>query len=277
MILAHLADIHFGRENQSALGAAREVILASGADAVVVAGDLTQRGKRSEFAASRAYLRSFGLPVLCVPGNHDTPLLHVGARATNAFGRYDAFMSEFPDEMDAGRILIRGLNTSRGWQARSNWAEGSVSLRRLDHLISAGTPGEGPSLCAIVCHHPFRQPSRARLRTATRRGAEASRRLAASGVSLLLTGHVHTPHAEVIQEEEGRYLAITAGTLSTRLRAEQPSFNLITLGTDQLDLSVLSFSHGSFAQSAEGKWSLEDLEPVATPRVVTVQHEEGTD
>ncbi|MFN3314530.1 MAG: metallophosphoesterase family protein [Hyphomonas sp.] len=277
MILAHLADIHFGRENQSALDAAREVILASGAEAVVVAGDLTQRGKRSEFIASREYLRSFDLPVLCVPGNHDTPLLHVGARATNAFGRYNSFMSEFPDEMEAERILIRGLNTSRGWQARSNWAEGSVSLRRLDHIIGVGATEDSPLIRAVVCHHPFRQPSKARLRTATRRGAEASRRLAASGVSLLLTGHVHTPHAEVIEEEEGRYLAITAGTLSTRLRAEQPSFNLITLGTDQLALSVLSFSDGSFTQSAEGKWSLKDLEPVATPRVVTVQHQEGAD
>lgn len=277
MILAHLADIHFGRENQPALDEARELILDAGADAVVVAGDLTQRGKRSEFMASRDYLRSYDLPFLTVPGNHDTPLLHVGARATNAFGRYNAFMADHSGEFEAERILIRGLNTARGWQARSNWAEGSVSLRRLDHLIANPSGDETPALRAIVCHHPFRQPSKARLRTATRRGAEASKRLAASSVSILLTGHVHTPHAEVIHEAEGRYLAVTAGTLSTRLRNEAPSFNLISLSANELNLSVQSFVDGRFSESAQGRWSLKDLEPVATPRVVTVHHPEGAD
>lgn len=269
MIFAHLADIHFGTEDSAALDAAREVILSSGASALVVSGDLTQRGKRSEFLAAREYLESFALPVLSVPGNHDTPLLHLGARVSDPFGRYDNHLAQYSGDIDTEAALIRGLNTSRGWQARSNWAEGSVNLSRLDAAL-APPPSGSRRLRAIACHHPFLHPAKARLRTSTRRGREASRRLAASGVSVLLTGHVHTPHAEIIAEPEGRYLAISAGTLSTRLRAELPSFNLLTVGPNCLTLSVQTFENGDYAETADGRWSLDTLEPLGTPRVVTV-------
>lgn len=265
MRIAHLADVHFGREDPRALEEARRVITDMKAEGVVVAGDLSQRGKREEFEAAREWLDSFGLPVLTVPGNHDTPLLNLPARTSDAFGRYERYFREFIAPLELGNLVVSGLNTARGWQARMNWAEGSVDLQDLNAAIANAAKGR---VQMIACHHPFQSPAKASLTTATRRGAEASARLAASPVSILLTGHVHTPHAEVIGSENGLYLAITAGTLSTRLRAQPPAFNMISVENHMAVLSVQSFVDGQFKETAHGAWSLETLEPIRTPRVV---------
>lgn len=264
MTIAHLADLHFGREDRAALEAATNLIREAGAEAVVVSGDLTQRGKREEFETARAWLDSLKLPALCVPGNHDTPLLNLPARASDAFGRFNRYFGDRAGPVSLPGVSIRGLNTARGWQARMNWAEGSVSLSELSSVIDE--QDEGVRL--IACHHPFESPAKARLTTATRRGEQASRRLASSPVSVLLTGHVHTPHAEIIRNGDGAYLAITAGTLSTRLRMKPPAFNLITIRDGLLSLSVQVFADGSFSEAAHGAWNVRSLEPVGTPGVL---------
>lgn len=267
MKIAHFADLHFGRENKQALTAARDLVREIEVNAIVVSGDLTQRGKRDEFEAAQEWLSGFRAPILCVPGNHDTPLLNLPARASDAFGRYDRYFSGRAGPLDLDGVSIRGLNTSRGWQTRMNWAEGRVDLDDLDAAIGHS---DADGLHMIACHHPFVSPAKAGLQTATKRGEEASRRLAASPVQILLTGHVHTPHAELIREGEGGYLAITAGTLSTRLRTQPPAFNILSVRDGILALNVQTFQDGRFHEGTHGSWDVNTLEPISTPRVVTV-------
>ncbi|KCZ98829.1 Ser/Thr protein phosphatase family protein [Hyphomonas polymorpha PS728] len=267
MKIAHFADLHFGREDKEALGVAGDLVRELDVNAIVVSGDLTQRGKREEFEAAQEWLSGFRAPILCVPGNHDTPLLNLPARASDAFGRYDRYFSGRAGPLEIDGVSIRGLNTSRGWQTRMNWAEGRVNLEDLDAMI-ANSDAEG--LHMIVCHHPFISPAKAGLQTATKRGEEASRRLAASPVQILLTGHVHTPHAELIREGEGGYIAITAGTLSTRLRTQPPAFNILEVRDDILTLNVQTFQDGHFHEGTHGSWDIKTLEPISTPRVVAI-------
>ncbi|PKP81554.1 MAG: hypothetical protein CVT79_09110 [Alphaproteobacteria bacterium HGW-Alphaproteobacteria-18] len=267
MKIAHFADLHFGREDRKALEAASDLVQALGVDAIVIAGDLTQRGKREEFEAAQIWLSQFQVPVLCVPGNHDTPLLNLPARAADAFGRYDRYFGGLSGPLDIGDISIRGLNTARGWQARMNWAEGRVDLDDLDSAIGAA---DRDGLRIIACHHPFLSPAKASLQTVTKRGEEASRRVAESPVQIIMTGHVHTPHAEVIRDGSGGYIAITAGTLSTRLRAQPPAFNIVSIHDGIAALNVQSFRDGRFHESAQGCWDTTSLEPISTPRVVSI-------
>lgn len=266
MKLAHLADLHFGREDAGALEAARDLILQLEVDAIVISGDLTQRGKREEFQAALDWLSAFEAPVICVPGNHDTPLLNIPARASDAFGRYDRYFGGLARPLHIKGVSISGLNTARGWQTRMNWAEGRVRLEELERAINEA---DGDELRILVCHHPFVSPTKAGLQTETHRGAEASRRLADSPAQILLTGHVHTPHAEIIREGEGGYLAITAGTLSTRLRAQPPAFNILSVRGDIIALNVQSFEDGHFHESTHGSWNFRTLERIGTPRVVS--------
>lgn len=267
MRIAHFADLHFGREDRKALQAASDLVQELEVDAIVIAGDLTQRGKREEFDAAQTWLSQFHAPILCVPGNHDTPLMNLPARAADAFGRYDRYFGGRSVPLDIDGVSIRGLNTARGWQTRMNWAEGRVNLDDLDSAIG---PAEGGGLRIIACHHPFISPAKASLQTATKRGEEASRRVAESPVQIIMTGHVHTPHAEVIRDGAGGYIAITAGTLSTRLRAQPPAFNILSIRDGIAVLNVQSFRDGSFHESTHGCWDITSLEPISTPRVVSI-------
>ena len=168
--IIQIADIHFGTENPRALEAFEQAADAVGADAIAVCGDLTQRGKRSEFQASREWLDKFDVPKLVVAGNHDTPLLNIYERVVSPFERHDSYFGELSAPVVLDNALLAGINTSRGWQTRSNWAEGSVNLEQLeDAIVSCREARE--RTCFLICHHPFLSPPDAPLRTETRRAA----------------------------------------------------------------------------------------------------------
>jgi len=254
--IAQISDVHFGSEDRAAVEEAVRVVNGEGVDAVYVCGDLTQRGKHAEFDAAQDWLSAFDAPLIVVPGNHDTPLLNLADRVARPFARFfDRHGAHFRP-LTSGALRSAGLNTARGWQARSNWAEGSV---RLDDLQEAIADADHDGLSALVCHHPFLSPPDAPMRTVTRRGARASEMLEASGASVLLTGHVHAPSATLWRTERGGYLAISAGTLSTRLRAAPPSFNMLTVSEGGLAAEVTVFERGSFSREPLGAWSFADF------------------
>lgn len=256
--IAQLADLHFGAEDADALAAATERLEAVSPQAIIVCGDVTQRGKRSEFAAAQAWLERFDAPKLVVPGNHDTPLLNLYVRATDPFARFERYFAGNGVPIELGPWCAAGLNSARGWQARRNWAEGSINLDQLQAAIGEET--SRPRL--LACHHPFLSPPDTPLRTATRRGRRASQVLARSHVELLLTGHVHTPSAAVRTSPDGRYLAITAGTLSTRLRRAGPSLNFIDLGRETIEAHACHVGEGTPRTEPLGAWQRHTLEPV---------------
>lgn len=242
--IVQLSDLHFGREHLSSIDAAAKLIPGLSPDIIAVCGDLTQRGKSEEFAAAFGWLKQFECDRIIVPGNHDTPLLNMPARAFSPFERFEEYFGSASPRIVTQGLALAGINTARGMQARTNWAEGVISLRDLnganEFVDSAGKRG------VLVCHHPFLSPENAPLKTKTRRGQEAANVLARSNIDLLLTGHVHTPTARRIWTAEGAYTAVTSGTLSTRLRDAQPSFNLIELSGGQATVTCFSFADDVF-------------------------------
>ena len=80
--LAHVSDLHFGRED----AVVAEVLLDDLAEAepamVAVSGDLTQRARPAEFESARAWLKRLPMPAVVVPGNHDVPLFDLWTRFT---------------------------------------------------------------------------------------------------------------------------------------------------------------------------------------------------
>ncbi|MEO0870645.1 MAG: metallophosphoesterase, partial [Pseudomonadota bacterium] len=124
MIVFQMSDIHFGAQDEDALKAAERLIDSTSPDALIVCGDLTQRGKRAEFRAARSWLDQFGLPSLVVAGNHDTPLLNLVQRVASPFQRFEDTFDDYLRPLEIGGWRFVGLNTARGWQARRNWAEG---------------------------------------------------------------------------------------------------------------------------------------------------------
>lgn len=257
--IVQLADLHFGTEHPAALNGAAEIIHETKPDALIIAGDLTQRGKRSEFEAARRWLDQFEAPRLVVAGNHDTPLLNAVSRVSYPFARFDRHFADLTAPIDIGHWRAAGLNSARGWQARSNWAEGAIRRSHLDIVLNA--IGDRPGI--VTCHHPFIPPATAPLRTRTRRGVKASAILAPSPVRLLLTGHVHGAAADLHTYPGGAYLNITAGTLSTRLREGHPSFNLIEIDDDQIEVIAQRCGPSGFEAGRLGRWRIDKNDPAA--------------
>ncbi|MBO0237334.1 metallophosphoesterase, partial [Vibrio parahaemolyticus] len=74
----HLSDTHFGTELRGPAEALRELVREQQPALAVISGDLTQRARRAQFRAARAFLDALGVPaVLAIPGNHDIPLFNV--------------------------------------------------------------------------------------------------------------------------------------------------------------------------------------------------------
>lgn len=246
--LLHVSDIHFGAVDQRAIDAVATFVRERRPDAIVVAGDLTQSGRRREFEAARAWLEGMGRPVLVAPGNHDTPALHMPLQAPSRllapFKRYEHIMGE----QDAvgklvllgdGRVRVSAINTARGVQGRINWADGVINLGDLEEALDLLSGGPHNAWRVLVCHHPLREPGHSRISVDTRRGGEALRRCAAAHVDAILTGHIHDAFAHPVQAPRRHMVQMGSGTLSTRVRGTCASCCLVTFADDHIRQEIV--------------------------------------
>lgn len=207
-------------------------------DVVAVSGDLTQRARRREFAAARAFLRRLPGRQVVVPGNHDVPLYDLVSRFFRPLARYRAYVGDerFPTYEDDSLIIV-GVTSARGFTISG----GRLSRELVDHLSShlGRSPRDAARVKALVCHHPIDLTGR-RGRGGTADGHVALPELAALGIDLVLTGHMHAAGtvagALPTAETDHGVLHVSAGTAtSTRVRGgESNSFNLLRIGSDRI-------------------------------------------
>ncbi|HZY09021.1 MAG TPA: metallophosphoesterase, partial [Ilumatobacteraceae bacterium] len=140
-VVVHLSDIHFGRVDLTTIGPLTEAVFHVSPDLVAVSGDLTQRARRREFAAARAFLDSLTFSQLVVPGNHDVPLYNVFTRFLTPLARYKRAISDnlTPVYRDEEMIAV-GVNTARSW----TWGEGRINESQVDQLVThlSGVPND---------------------------------------------------------------------------------------------------------------------------------------
>ncbi|MFT3725554.1 MAG: metallophosphoesterase [Hyphomonadaceae bacterium] len=242
--LLHLSDIHFGAEDREALAAVEQFAGRLKPDAIIVAGDITQRGRRSEFEAARKWFDTLGAPLIAAPGNHDTPVYHLPARMLAPFGRYARYMAGLDIvgrlvEFGGGLVRVSAINSARGVQGRMNWADGVIDLQDLEDAVDRLSGGPEGAWRLLVCHHPLHEPGDSRVSVDTRRGGEALRRCVAGHVDAILTGHIHDAFAHPIEGMRRPIVQMGSGTLSTRLRATRPSFCVIQIDGEHMVQDVI--------------------------------------
>ena len=243
--LLHVSDIHFGAVDHAALDALAGYVREHPPDAVVVAGDLTQSGRKHEFDAARAWLDTFECPCLVAPGNHDTPALNATQRLFAPFRRYATAMGARDIvgkvvELGEGRVRVGAINSARGVQGRINWAQGIIDLDDLRSTLDLLSEGPVGARRVLVCHHPLSEPGHARISVDTRRGGEALHLCAAAGVDAVLTGHIHDPFAHPVRLSGRQLVQMGSGTLSTRLRQSYASFCVVTLSESHVRQEVVT-------------------------------------
>ncbi|CAN5636239.1 metallophosphoesterase [soil metagenome] len=238
--LAHLSDLHFGRLDPAVLNPLRTAVESASPDLIAISGDFTQRARRREFAAARAFLDTLQAPKLLVPGNHDVPMWNVAARFLTPLTRYKSYISpELEPEYADEEMIVLGVNTARSL-ARG---EGRINMRQVDRIVQRLADAPPSLIRIIVTHHPFDLPPGVPERRLLGRARRAMARLAAADADLFLSGHLHLSHASASAERyriEGHSaLIVQAGTVSMRGRGEQPSFNLVRV--QRPDIELLTF------------------------------------
>ena len=239
--LLHTADLHFGGAADVRQIEALEAMLPDlRPDAVVVAGDVTQRARHGEFQRARAFLLRAAevAPTMVIPGNHDVqwwwrpfiPFAH-----DVLYRKYRRYCGDdlTPALTLPGVAVVVAANTSHGlaWgsltpRLRDMGVKGHLTKKEI--LRVAGVFAAAPHDLArvLVLHHNVLRGEISQ-RMGLARWRQAQRRIVESGADVVLCGHDHQEGADVLG---GKVVVSTCGTISRRTRGNRPSsFNLVTL------------------------------------------------
>ena len=228
MRIFHVSDVHFGKEDRAAIEWFGTRVHEEKPDAIVMTGDLTMQAHRHEFDAAARWLESLGRPTTVEVGNHDLPYFNLWARFVTPYKRYQALERMIEKPLDVKGVAVVPLKTTARFQFRLNWSKGHVSTRALQESLSLVEAVPAGDTIFVACHHPLIEGG-TRMRSQTRGGPRALQALSTAGAHAVLTGHVHDPF-DIAYEIDGRPIRlIGAGTLSERVRAHPPSFNVITV------------------------------------------------
>ncbi|HEX9156657.1 MAG TPA: metallophosphoesterase family protein, partial [Syntrophales bacterium] len=222
--IAHLSDLHFGAEDEKIAQALKKEILRSGPDLLVITGDLTQRGRKGQFAAAKEYLDGFSFPRLIVPGNHDLPLVNLFRRSLSPLARYRRYIS---NELDPfyrdDEIAVCGVTSPR----RLSWKSGRVSLEQMEEVRDKLCPLPPSVFKMIAIHHPFIPPPEDESVRVVGRSWGALKVMEECGVELVLTGHLHHGYSGDIRpyypQARRSIIVVQAGTSISRRTREDPN------------------------------------------------------
>jgi 3',5'-cyclic AMP phosphodiesterase CpdA len=267
--LVHLSDLHFGRIDPALVDPLSQAVSDQRADLVAISGDVTQRARRSQFADAKAFIDSLNAHTLVVPGIHDVPLFDDTERFAAPLHRYREHISTNlePEYVDQEMIVI-GLNTARSLA----FGEGRINQQQVERVMARLSVAPASLLRVIVTHHPFDVPPGAQEKHLPARSHVALARLAGASADLFLSGHLHITH---LASAATRYridghaaLIVQAGTLSTRSRSEQPSFNVLRIQRPEMLLERYSWSEASrtFVKSAAGRFRHNHKGWIESPR-----------
>ncbi|WP_163847630.1 metallophosphoesterase family protein [Pseudooceanicola aestuarii] len=240
--ILHLSDLHFGRADPGLVEPLLRAIDRNAPDLVVISGDLTQRARVSQFQKARALIDRITAPVLVVPGNHDTPLDNLFLRFLRPFHRYRRHINR---ELEPGHLddtlAVVGVNTVN----RFSWQRGRFSPRTVRRVCDSFDV-TGGRLCVAVLHHPLEHGPGVEKRLM--KGARAALRdLSECGTDVVLSGHLHQTEARPFTAQPG-LLFVQAGTgLSTRLRGEMNTFNVLDCAPGRVEVTAWAADGGRFA------------------------------
>lgn len=254
--ILHISDLHFGRANPDLLEPLLGLAADLRPDLVAASGDFTQRARRGQFVEAKAFLDRLPAPWLAVPGNHDISLDNLVVRALDPWGRYRSLIEEdLSPRWEDEELCVIGLNTVNRFAHQA----GRIGPAQVRQIASAYEETAARTL-VVVMHHPLEHPpgsDKAPMRHRLR-GVEA---LGRAGADIVLSGHLHHHHVAPLSTAPG-ILLVQAGTgLSTRVRAEPNTLNLLTVAPGDVRIDRYAARDGRgflveetafFARAGEG-------------------------
>jgi 3',5'-cyclic AMP phosphodiesterase CpdA len=238
-LLLQISDPHFGTEQPRVVAALSRLIETMPPDLVIVSGDITQRARKRQFAAARAFFDTLGAtPALVVPGNHDIPLFNLFVRCFKPYANHQrAFGAELEPSFESRDVMVLGVNTTRPYRHK----DGEVSMQQVKRVSARLESATARQLRIVVTHQPV-AVTRAQDEDNLLHGRErAVPRWARAGADLIVGGHIHLPYVLPLHDTFAnlprRLWAVQAGTaLSSRTRGSiGNSVNVIRYCADASD------------------------------------------
>ncbi|MBN3751381.1 metallophosphoesterase [Paraburkholderia sp. Tr-20389] len=229
-LLLQISDPHFGTERPEVVEALLRLAAHEQPDLAVLSGDITQRARRTQFAAARAFVDRLGAtPSLVIPGNHDIPLFNLFARVLHPYANHRrVFGANLEPQFESRELLVIGLNTTRP----SRHTDGEVSAEQIECVARRLEHATPLQLRVVVTHQPVASVTADDTHNLLHGREPAIRRWAQAGVDLIVGGHIHLPYVLPLAERmqiARPVWAVQAGTaVSTRIRGQiSNSVNLI--------------------------------------------------
>jgi 3',5'-cyclic AMP phosphodiesterase CpdA len=256
--IAHLSDLHVGRDDPAVAAGLLSELDALRPDVVAVSGDLTQRARTRQFRAARAFLDRLPRPLLTVPGNHDIPLFDVVRRFAAPLKRYRRWIGEPCPCLVVDDLAVLGINTARS----NTWKDGRVSFEQIDLIRTELGPLPARVFKVVMAHHPFLPPPDDPSPPLVGRSTEALHAADDAGVDLLLAGHLHVGYAGEVRARHvsarRSMLVSQAGTaISNRHRGEPNAYNVLRVETRRVEFELRVWNGREFEARSRRTWTRE--------------------
>jgi 3',5'-cyclic AMP phosphodiesterase CpdA len=240
---------------------------------VVVTGDLTAVGKAEEFERATQFLQSSGTMGLgmpdalsrCIPGNHDH---WPGSR--RIIGRAVALDTTIPvrpmtpvriDLPKDRKLVLLGINTDEDvWHSGLDRLRGTgVFVSQLIALKEQLAPPTPDEIRVLMLHHSPQHRGRI-LGISKKSRRLLQETLKRMGVSVILTGHLHTPQGQVVPlSDRGKVWSLLEARCGTTTQVDRVPPNWVAAGTnspDRLPENTL-IVHRLFDTDAQTHWECE--------------------
>lgn len=250
--LVHISDIHFGDASPDKLRAASVAISEIGPACVIVTGDVTQEGKRDEFALAAAWFETIKAPIIGCPGNHDTPMFNLALRLFDPFSRFDRLGLLSSWQSGDASVHIETANSARGLQWRMDWSQGDYAQANVIEALGRLSRSRARHKI-LALHHPPETPRGAGV-TSEPRGVDVfARHLTETKPDVLLCGHLHAAFDVTGPLMCGLRVMTVPSLASSRERGFGSGFGVLRLGSNDpiITRTIWRYQEGSFHEVTE--------------------------
>jgi 3',5'-cyclic AMP phosphodiesterase CpdA len=249
MKAAHLSDLHLGKNVSSRkLEALVRDIELSNPDLLVLTGDITDRGTRSQFRWALDFLKSLAIPFVSVPGNREVcitsfwewslPFMAM-TRYKRYFGRHDRVVCHFETQ----KVVFIGLNSVHPFPS---WP-GKIS-RETRYWLKEESARYSGHVKILFLHHPVLPVIRGSsfwAHTLSDAG-ELLNTCTLNGISLILQGHKHrSAVVELFFPERNARVLVAAGG-APLMPHWDATYHVVEIKDKTIMIETREFLDGSF-------------------------------
>ncbi len=255
--ILHLSDLHFGPPFVAEVGeAVLRLAPTLNTDAIVVSGDITERATEEQFESAARFLSKLpDVPQLCVPGNHDVPLMRITERLLTPHRLYQKHISHALNPvLELENAVIIGLDSTA---PRRTVSGGRIHQWQLD--IAEEVFADAPSGAAriVVSHHHFVPAPDLLYDRSMPRARRAVMRFVEDDIDMILGGHLHRAYIgntldffPGVHRERGIVIVQSGTSTSRRGRGREREKN--SLNVIDIDATAMRITHYLYFDADHG-------------------------